>query len=149
MSSRRLHAIPEASKPHLIQNWAISWHTSWASRSIWTLPRTLAKRHGLWLIEDNCDALGSRYRGRLTALLAIWPRRRSIRLTTITMEKVGLVVTDDDDLARDCTLVPRLGRDCYCSGGESNTCGKRFSQQFGTFLPGMTTNTYTATSDTT
>jgi CDP-6-deoxy-D-xylo-4-hexulose-3-dehydrase len=41
-------------------------------------------------------------------------------------------VTNDDDLARIARSIRDWGRDCYCSGGENNTCGKRFGQQFGT-----------------
>jgi len=47
------------------------------------------------------------------------------------MGEGGCVVTDDDKLARIIRSFRDWGRDCYCSGGESNTCGKRFSQQFG------------------
>ena len=96
----------------------------------------LAKRHHLWLIEDNCDALGSRYRGRLTgtfgqlASISFYPAHH------ITMGEGGSVVTDDDDLARIVRSFRDWGRDCYCAGGESNTCGKRFSQQFGSLPPG-------------
>lgn len=42
------------------------------------------------------------------------------------------MVTDDDELARIARSVRDWGRDCYCGGGENNTCGKRFGQQFGT-----------------
>lgn len=96
----------------------------------------LAKRHNLWLIEDNCDALGSRYRGRLTgtfghlAAMSFYPAHH------ITMGEGGCVVTDDDELARIARSFRDWGRDCYCTGGESNTCGKRFSQQFGTLPSG-------------
>jgi CDP-4-dehydro-6-deoxyglucose reductase, E1 len=92
----------------------------------------LAERHNLWLIEDNCDALGSTYRGRMTgsfgnlATFSFYPAHH------ITMGEGGCVVTDDDDLARIAKSVRDWGRDCYCTGGENNTCGKRFSQQFGT-----------------
>jgi CDP-6-deoxy-D-xylo-4-hexulose-3-dehydrase len=91
----------------------------------------LVKHHNLWLIEDNCDALGSRYRGRLTgtfghlATMSFYPAHH------ITMGEGGCVVTDDDELARIVRSFRDWGRDCYCSGGENNTCGKRFSQQFG------------------
>ncbi len=43
-----------------------------------------------------------------------------------------MVVTDREDLARIARSIRDWGRDCYCAGGENNTCGKRFSQQFGT-----------------
>ncbi len=91
----------------------------------------LVKQHNLWLIEDNCDALGSRYRGKLTgtfghlATISFYPAHH------ITMGEGGCVVTDDDELARIVRSFRDWGRDCYCSGGKSNTCGKRFAQQFG------------------
>ncbi|HET59693.1 MAG TPA: lipopolysaccharide biosynthesis protein RfbH, partial [Chloroflexi bacterium] len=50
----------------------------------------------------------------------------------ITMGEGGCVVTDDETLARIARSMRDWGRDCYCAGGENNTCGKRFSQQFGT-----------------
>ena len=92
----------------------------------------LVRRYNLWLIEDNCDALGSRYRGQLTgtfghlATVSFYPAHH------ITMGEGGCVVTNDETLARIARSIRDWGRDCYCAGGESNTCGKRFSQQFGT-----------------
>ncbi|MDD5711289.1 MAG: lipopolysaccharide biosynthesis protein RfbH [Smithellaceae bacterium] len=92
----------------------------------------LSKGHDLWLIEDNCDALGSRYDGRLTggfghlATFSFYPAHH------ITMGEGGCVATNDEDLARTARSVRDWGRDCYCAGGENNTCGKRFGQQFGT-----------------
>jgi len=96
----------------------------------------LAERHGLWLIEDNCDALGSRYRGRLTgtfghlATFSFYPAHH------ITMGEGGCVATGDERLARIAKSFRDWGRDCYCAGGESNTCGTRFGQQFGTLPHG-------------
>ncbi len=92
----------------------------------------LVKKYNLWLIEDNCDALGSRYRGKLTgtfghlATFSFYPAHH------ITMGEGGCIVTNDEELARIVRSIRDWGRDCYCSGGENNTCGKRFSQQFGT-----------------
>ena len=91
----------------------------------------LARRHRLWLIEDNCDALGSRYRGRLTgtfgdlATVSFYPAHH------ITMGEGGAVVTDTPVLK---TLVESFrdwGRDCWCDPGKENTCGKRFDWQLG------------------
>jgi len=96
----------------------------------------LAKHHNLWLIEDNCDALGSRYRGRLTGTFGHLATTSFYPAHHITMGEGGAVVTDDDDLARIARSFRDWGRDCYCSGGENNTCGKRFSQQFGSLPPG-------------
>ena len=94
--------------------------------------KELCDQHGLWLIEDNCDALGSRYDGQYTgtfgdlATLSFYPAHH------ITMGEGGAVVTDNDELARIARSFRDWGRDCYCAGGENNTCGKRFGQQFGT-----------------
>jgi CDP-6-deoxy-D-xylo-4-hexulose-3-dehydrase len=97
----------------------------------------LAKKHDLWVIEDNCDALGSRYRGKLTgtfghlATISFYPAHH------ITMGEGGAVVTSDHQLARIARSYRDWGRDCYCAGGENNTCGTRFSQQFGTLPYGF------------
>ena len=96
----------------------------------------LVKRHNLWLIEDNCDALGSRYRGQLTGTFGHLGTISFYPAHHITLGEGGCVVTGDDDLARIVRSFRDWGRDCYCSGGESNTCGKRFSQQFGSLPPG-------------
>ncbi len=94
--------------------------------------RDLCDRHRLWLVEDNCDALGSRYDGQYTGTfghlgtLSFYPAHH------ITMGEGGAVITADDELARIARSFRDWGRDCYCTGGENNTCGKRFSQQFGT-----------------
>jgi len=96
----------------------------------------LARKHGLWLIEDNCDALGSRYRDKLTGTFGHLSTFSFYPAHHITMGEGGCVATNDDDLARIARSVRDWGRDCYCSGGESNTCGKRFSQQFGSLPAG-------------
>jgi CDP-6-deoxy-D-xylo-4-hexulose-3-dehydrase len=96
----------------------------------------LVERHGLWLIEDNCDALGSCYRDRLTgtfghlATLSFYPAHH------ITTGEGGCVITNDEELGRIARSVRDWGRDCYCVGGENNTCGKRFGQQFGSLPHG-------------
>jgi CDP-6-deoxy-D-xylo-4-hexulose-3-dehydrase len=54
----------------------------------------------------------------------------------ITMGEGGCVVTNDEQLGRIARSFRDWGRDCYCAGGESNTCGTRFSQQFGTLPAG-------------
>lgn len=98
--------------------------------------RDVARAHDLWIVEDNCDALGSRYRGQLTgtfghlATLSFYPAHH------ITMGEGGCVVTNDEQLARIARSFRDWGRDCYCAGGESNTCGTRFSQRFGSLPQG-------------
>jgi len=92
----------------------------------------LCERHGLWLIEDNCDALGSTYGGRLTggfghiATSSFYPPHH------MTMGEGGAVYTDDDELATILASLRDWGRDCVCRSGEDDSCGLRFSHQFGT-----------------
>jgi CDP-4-dehydro-6-deoxyglucose reductase, E1 len=92
----------------------------------------LAKKHDLWVIEDNCDALGSRYRGKLTGTFGHLGTMSFYPAHHMTMGEGGCVVTSDERLARIARSYRDWGRDCYCAGGENNTCGTRFSQQFGT-----------------
>jgi len=91
----------------------------------------LAKKHNLWLIEDNCDAFGSTYRNKLTGTFGHLSTFSFYPAHHITTGEGGCVATAHDDLARIARSIRDWGRDCYCSGGENNTCGKRFSQQFG------------------
>ena len=97
----------------------------------------LAAENDLWVIEDNCDALGSRYRERLTGTFGHVATVSFYLAHHITMGEGGCVITDDDQLARIPRSFRDWGRDCYCAGGESNTCGKRFSQQFGSLPLGF------------
>jgi CDP-6-deoxy-D-xylo-4-hexulose-3-dehydrase len=94
--------------------------------------RELCDRRRVWLIEDNCDALGSRYAGKLTATFGDLATFSFYPAHHITMGEGGAVVTANEELARIARSVRDWGRDCYCTGGENNTCGKRFAQQFGT-----------------
>jgi CDP-6-deoxy-D-xylo-4-hexulose-3-dehydrase len=96
----------------------------------------IAKEHDLWFIEDCCDALGSMYKGKMVgsfghiATCSFYPAHH------ITMGEGGCVFTNDEILARAARSIRDWGRDCYCSGGESNTCGKRFSAQYGSLPKG-------------
>jgi CDP-6-deoxy-D-xylo-4-hexulose-3-dehydrase len=96
----------------------------------------LVNKHDLWLIEDNCDSLGSQFRGRLTGSFGHLSTASFYPAHQITMGEGGCVTTDDDHLARIMASLRDWGRDCYCVSGKSNTCGKRFSQQFGLLPPG-------------
>jgi CDP-6-deoxy-D-xylo-4-hexulose-3-dehydrase len=91
----------------------------------------LVTANDLWFIEDNCDALGSRFRDRLTGTFGHVATSSFYPAHHITTGEGGMVVTNDEALARIARSIRDWGRDCYCAGGENNTCGKRFSQQFG------------------
>lgn len=90
-----------------------------------------ARRHNLWVIEDNCDALGSTFEGRLTGTFGHLATCSFYPAHHITMGEGGCVLTNDPKLK---TLVESFrdwGRDCWCDPGKDNTCGKRFDCQMG------------------
>ena len=93
-------------------------------------------KHDLWLIEDNCDALGSRYRGKLTGTFGHIATGSFYPAHHITTGEGGCVITDNPQLARIIKSFRDWGRDCYCEGGENNTCGCRFTKQYGTLPKG-------------
>lgn len=94
------------------------------------------QRHGLWLVEDCCDALGATYRGRPVgsfgdiATLSFYPAHH------ITMGEGGAVFMRDPRLKRIAESFRDWGRDCYCAPGKDNTCGKRFDWQLGSLPAG-------------
>ncbi len=91
----------------------------------------LCKKHDLWLVEDNCDALGSRYNGKHTgtfghvATCSFYPAHH------ITMGEGGAVFTSDPHLFKIIKSVRDWGRDCWCATGKDNTCGRRFTWDLG------------------
>ena len=91
----------------------------------------LAKEHNLWVIEDNCDAFGSTYKGKKTGTFGHLSTISFYPAHHITTGEGGAICTSDPQLAQLVRAFRDWGRDCYCAGGENNTCGKRFSQQFG------------------
>lgn len=93
---------------------------------------SIAKTHDLWVIEDNCDALGSLWNGRRTGSFSHIATHSFYPAHHLTTGEGGAIATNDDELARIARSFRDWGRDCYCEGGENNTCGRRFSQQFGT-----------------
>lgn len=97
---------------------------------------TLCKKHGLWLVEDCCDALGSRYDGKLVgtfgdiATLSFYPAHH------ITMGEGGAVFTNSAELKQIAESFRDWGRDCYCPPGKDNTCNKRFCWKLGSLPEG-------------
>jgi CDP-6-deoxy-D-xylo-4-hexulose-3-dehydrase len=92
----------------------------------------LCEKHGLWLIEDNCDALGSKWRGRYTGSFGHIGTSSFYPPHHMTTGEGGAVYTSDETLATVLLSMRDWGRDCSCPSGVDNKCGKRFSQQFGT-----------------
>ena len=91
----------------------------------------LAEEFGLWVIEDNCDAFGSEYHGKKTGTFAHLSTISFYPAHHITTGEGGAICTNDPLLAQLVRSFRDWGRDCYCAGGENNTCGKRFSQSHG------------------
>ena len=91
----------------------------------------IAKDHGLWFVEDNCDALGSKYDGRYTGTFGDISTCSFYPAHHITMGEGGAVLTNDCQLNEIIASFRDWGRDCYCRSGCDNTCGQRFGQQLG------------------
>ncbi|MEU7881466.1 lipopolysaccharide biosynthesis protein RfbH [Microbispora bryophytorum] len=96
----------------------------------------LAKEKGLWLVEDNCDALGSTYGGRLTGTFGDLATQSFYPAHHITTGEGGSVLTDSLQLARIVESVRDWGRDCWCEPGEDDKCARRFKWTLGTLPPG-------------
>ena len=93
------------------------------------------RRHGLWLIEDNCDALGSEYfidgQWKKTGTIGDIGTSSFYPPHHMTMGEGGAVYTNDPALHKYVNSFRDWGRECWCVGGVDNTCGYRFSKQFG------------------
>jgi CDP-4-dehydro-6-deoxyglucose reductase, E1 len=94
--------------------------------------RLFCDANSLWLIEDNCDALGGEYQGKMTGTFGDIGTSSFYPPHHMTMGEGGAVYTDNDELAAIMLSIRDWGRDCWCPSGKDNTCGKRFTQQFGT-----------------
>jgi CDP-4-dehydro-6-deoxyglucose reductase, E1 len=90
-----------------------------------------ANQHDLWVVEDNCDAVGSVYQGKKTgtfghlATVSFYPAHH------MTMGEGGAVLTNDTRLKKLVESFRDWGRDCWCAPGVDDTCGKRFGWQLG------------------
>ncbi|MGQ4717414.1 lipopolysaccharide biosynthesis protein RfbH [Streptomyces anulatus] len=91
----------------------------------------LAQDHDLFLVEDNCDAVGSTYQGKLTGTFGDLTTVSFYPAHHLTMGEGGIVVTSDLKLARVVESLRDWGRDCWCEPGKNNTCFKRFDYQMG------------------
>ncbi|MFA5879847.1 MAG: lipopolysaccharide biosynthesis protein RfbH [Candidatus Margulisiibacteriota bacterium] len=91
----------------------------------------IVKKHNLWLIEDNCDSLGSKYNNKFTGTfghigtLSFYPAHH------MTMGEGGALITNDPQLNQIILSIRDWGRDCFCPSGKDDTCKKRFKLQLG------------------
>lgn len=88
------------------------------------------KEHGLYLVEDNCDALGSLYDGKKTGTFGHLATSSFYPPHHITMGEGGAVYTRDSKLLTVLESIRDWGRDCWCPSGKDNTCGKRFDWEW-------------------
>ena len=88
-------------------------------------------KHNLWLIEDNCDALGSLYDGKPTGTWGDIGTSSFYPPHHMTMGEGGATYTNNPLLKKIMLSIRDWGRDCWCESGIDNTCKKRFSQKFG------------------
>ena len=97
--------------------------------------KAFCEKHGLWLIEDNCDALGSEYTiDGVTKKTGTWGHIGTSSFYPphhMTMGEGGAVYTDDPLLDKIVRSFRDWGRDCWCVGGVDNTCKMRFTGKFG------------------
>jgi CDP-6-deoxy-D-xylo-4-hexulose-3-dehydrase len=93
-------------------------------------------KHNLWLIEDNCDALGSTYDGRPTGTWGDIGTSSFYPPHHMTMGEGGATYTDNPLLKKIMLSIRDWGRDCWCESGVDNTCNSRFTQQFGSLPKG-------------
>jgi len=91
----------------------------------------LADQHNLYLIEDNCDALGSQYHDQNTGTFGHLATCSFYPAHHITTGEGGAVLTPHHELARIVRSLKDWGRDCYCKPGESNRCRRRYAGQCG------------------
>lgn len=93
--------------------------------------KAFCERNNLWLIEDNCDALGSKYEGKFTGTWGDIGTSSFYPPHHMTMGEGGAVYTDNPLLRKIALSMRDWGRDCWCESGVDNTCGCRFTKQFG------------------
>jgi len=93
--------------------------------------KAFCEKYNLWLIEDNCDALGSKYDGKFTGTWGDIGTSSFYPPHHMTMGEGGAVYTSNPLLKKIALSIRDWGRDCWCESGVDNTCGCRFTKQFG------------------
>ncbi|PUU88935.1 MAG: CDP-6-deoxy-D-xylo-4-hexulose-3-dehydrase [Halanaerobium sp.] len=90
-----------------------------------------AEEHDLYLIEDCCDAVGTTYDGEMVGTFGDFATVSFYPAHHMTMGEGGAVLTNNPVYKKLAVSFRDWGRDCYCEPGANNTCGRRFSMQFG------------------
>ncbi len=93
--------------------------------------QALCDRHGLWLVEDCCDAVGSTYRDAPVGSFGALATTSFYPAHHITMGEGGCVLVNQPRLEKVVESFRDWGRDCWCAPGAENTCGRRFGWQLG------------------
>ena len=88
--------------------------------------RDICDEYGLWMIEDCCDALGSRFNGQLVGTQGSMSTLSFFPAHHITTGQGGAVFTNDGTTKKILESLRNWGRSCWCLPGQDNTCGKRF-----------------------
>lgn len=96
----------------------------------------IAEERGLWVIEDNCDALGSKYHNQLTGTFGHLSTCSFFPAHMITMGEGGSVLTDEPILRKIVMSFRDWGRDCWCDPGTDDTCKNRFNHHMGNLPKG-------------
>ncbi len=91
----------------------------------------VVKKYGIWLCEDNCDSLGSKYKGKYTGTFGDISTCSFYPAHIMTMGEGGAVLTNNPLLKRIIMSFRDWGRSCYCEPGHDNTCKRRFTQKLG------------------
>lgn len=98
--------------------------------------QSFCRKHDLYFIEDNCDALGSLYRGKKTGSFGDLATQSFYPPHHITMGEGGAVLTSNGKIKQALASLRDWGRDCWCDSGKDNTCGQRFDGQHGSLPSG-------------
>ena len=93
--------------------------------------KKFCNKHNLWLIEDNCDALGSKWNNQYTGTFGDIGTSSFYPAHHITTGEGGATYTNNDLLYKIMMSIRDWGRDCWCASGHDNTCGCRYTKQFG------------------
>ena len=93
--------------------------------------KSFCDKHGLWLIEDCCDAVGAKFNGKMAGTFGDLATTSFYPAHHITTGEGGAVLTNDPQLKKIVESFRDWGRDCWCPPGKDDTCGKRFGWNLG------------------